>query len=219
MSQLLHRFIGDYSGRETLATRARARRFVRFIDLIADLPEPVRILDLGGTARFWQLMPATGKGLDLTIANLDQATMDAGDMRVIEADARSLDFADNEFDVVFSNSLIEHVGDKADQMAMAREVRRLAPRYFVQTPSLWFPLEPHFLFPGFQFLPFSTRAWLLQRFRLGHVGRIDDPVEADRWVRSIRLLGAREFMAMFPDAQLLRERFLGLTKSFMAIRS
>ena len=43
------------------------------------------------------------------------------------ADARDLSqFKNNEFDVVFSNSVIEHVGAIKDQEAMMREVRETA---------------------------------------------------------------------------------------------
>ena len=61
------------------------------------------------------------------------------------------------YDVVFSNSLLEHVGGHAQRAALAREVRSLAPRHWVQTPYRYFPLEPHWLFPGMQF-PLEAQA-------------------------------------------------------------
>ena len=62
--------------------------------------------------------------------------------------------SDGAFDVVFSNSVIEHVETYENQRRMAAEIRRVGRRYFVQTPNRHFPLEPHFLVPGFQLLPY-----------------------------------------------------------------
>ena len=59
---------------------------------------------------------------------------------VIEGDACSVEqFGDRSFDLVFSNSVIEHVGPPAKQAEFAHEVLRLGRSYWVQTPSKWFP--------------------------------------------------------------------------------
>ena len=63
-------------------------------------------------------------------------------------------FKDKSFDAVFSNSVIEHVGTFEDQKMMANEVIRVTNFYFIQTPNLYFPIEPHFLVPFFQFSSF-----------------------------------------------------------------
>ena len=73
-------------------------------------------------------------------------------------DATNLsEFPDGSFDVVFSNSVIEHLQTFGNQEAMAREVRRLAPVFWVQTPNFWFPVEPHFLTPAWHWLPVAAR--------------------------------------------------------------
>ncbi|HWS70973.1 MAG TPA: class I SAM-dependent methyltransferase, partial [Thermoanaerobaculia bacterium] len=77
-----------------------------------------------------------------------------------------------------SNSVLEHV---ADMPAMAREIRRVGRRWYVQTPNRWFPVEPHFLVPFFQFLPIATRAWLLTRFDLGWLTRTKSLVVFAGW--------------------------------------
>ncbi|MGH7860878.1 MAG: methyltransferase domain-containing protein [Candidatus Dormibacteraceae bacterium] len=74
-------------------------------------------------------------------------------------DARDLaQFQAQAFDVAFSNSVIEHVGGADDQRRMASEAMRVASHYFVQTPKHYFPIEPHFLVPGFQFMPSGLKA-------------------------------------------------------------
>jgi hypothetical protein len=125
-------------------------------------------------------------------------------------------FADHQFDVVFSNSVIEHLGTIEDQRRMAREVQRVADRHFVQTPNRYFPIEPHFLFPCFQFLPLRVQVWLLMHRRMGYYDRVDSRKSAAATARSIRLLDARELRALFPGSRILRERFFGITKSLMA---
>jgi hypothetical protein len=58
-------------------------------------------------------------------------------------------------------------------VAFAREVRRLAPSYFVQTPNFWFPMEPHWMVPAFHWLPAPVRVQMFMRFDLGHARRTD----------------------------------------------
>lgn len=184
--------------------------------LLEQIEHPVRVLDVGGTPRYWrQLRPPAGS-VEITVLNVSTQPTEPG-IEQLTGDARDMiELGDDEFDVVFSNSVIEHVGAAEDQRAMAAEVRRVGRRYFVQTPNRWFPLEPHFLFPGFQFLPVPVRVRLLQRFDLGHIERRPDRAEAEREVRSIRLLDAAELVALFPGARLYRERVAGATKSLMA---
>ena len=131
-------------------------------------------------------------------------------------DARRMDgFRDGEFDVVFSNSVIEHVGGFKEQMQMAAEIRRVGKRYFVQTPNRYFPIEPHFLVPFFQFLPERAQVFLVSHHSLGWYDRIRDYQAAVEVVRGIRLLNKQELKRLFPEAHLQKERFCGLTKSFI----
>lgn len=132
-------------------------------------------------------------------------------------DARHMDFASRSFDLVFSNSVIEHVGGFADQKRMADEVRRVGERFMIQTPNRYFPMEPHFVFPMFQFLPMSIKVYLLIKFRLGWVEKGHDAQHAREIVESIRLLSKKELCEMFPGARIYKEKFFGMTKSFIVI--
>ena len=112
--------------------------------------------------------------------------------------------------------LIEHVGGWADQRTAAAEIRRISPRLFVQTPNRYFPVEPHFLVPGFQFLPIAARVALVRRFALGHMPREPEPERAMASVKSIRLLDAGAMRALFPGSRIFREKIGFLTKSLVA---
>lgn len=184
------------------------------------LPRPARIIDIGGTQRFWETVGLAGSDdLHITLVNLRAEPTDFANITAEEGDATSLDrYADGSFDAVFSNSVIEHVGAPAGAEAMAAEVRRLSSRYYVQTPNRWFPIEPHYLFPGFQFLPVRAKTWLLRHLPLAWVGRIADPEEAERVAREVQLMSAADLHRLFPEATVERERILGLTKSIIAVR-
>ena len=134
----------------------------------------------------------------------------------ISRDARKIDARDGSFDVICSNSEIEHEGVTENQRQMGREVQRVGKRYFVQTPNRYFPPEPYFIFPFFQFLPLKIRVWLLRNFKLGLFEKTPDEVTAREIVESIRLLNKRGFFSMFPTAANYEEKILGLTKSFVA---
>jgi len=122
---------------------------------------------------------------------------------LVQADARAMPFADGEFDVAYCNSLIEHV-DPADRPLVAAEIRRVAQRWFVQTPNLWFPLDPHTLLPGYQFLPAALQRWV-------------SGLGAARSYERVRLLDVAELGRLFPEGRIIRERLGPLTKSLIAV--
>jgi hypothetical protein len=201
----------------SLAVQFRRRRFAFFQSLLSRLERPVRTLDVGGTETYWKSMELdAGDHVFITLLNLTQNDISLPNITSIVGDARAMMANDASFDVVFSNSVIEHVGTYQDQRQMAKEVRRVEKRYFVQTPNKYFPLEPHFLFPLFQFLPINIRVLLLRNFKLGWFSKTPDKVKAREIVEGIRLLGKREFMALFPNAAIYEEKIFGMTKSLVA---
>ena len=201
----------------SLASRLRAKRNEQFKSLLDSLPRPLEILDVGGRQTVWETVKLVDQtDVHITILNLEQEECRHGNVHSVVGDARDMrGFHDCQFDIVYSNSVIEHVG-AIDQMArMASEVRRVGRRYFVQTPYRYFPVEPHFVFPMFQFLPLSIRTLMVQNFNLGWIARQPDRKQAANEVRSINLLSRRELQSLFPDGQMMEERLLGLTKSLI----
>jgi hypothetical protein len=207
----------DFRLSGSLAGAYRRRRLELFARLLASVPRPLRLLDVGGKSGFWERSGLDFEGVRFVILNLDGADPDHGPYQHVVGDARDLRaFADGEFDVVFSNSVIEHVGPWSDQLRMANAIRRVGRRYFIQTPNRRFPIEAHSLFPFFQYLPLELRARLLQSSRLGWLARMPDRASARELVESIRLLSRGDMRALFPEARLWDERVLGLTKSIVA---
>jgi len=156
-------------------------------------------------------------GVRIVLLNLQSEPVSRADMSSVVGDARDLSrYADGEFECVFSNSVIGHVGDSDSQKQMATEVQRVGQSFFVQSPNRAFPIDPNFTFPLFQFLPRSVRIGLVARFNLGHMPRVPEPAAAAALLDSIRLLDRRQMQRLFPDSRIYEERYCGMVKSFAA---
>jgi len=199
------------------ATKLRRKRFLIFKSLIALLPRPLSILDIGGTQIFWERMNFTEEpDVKIVLLNLFKVETTYKNLISVQGDARRIDaFTDQEFDVVFSNSVIEHVGGYYQQCQMAKEVKRVGKRYFIQTPNRFFPIEPHFLLPFFQFFPSGLKIFLVRHFDIGWYRRTSDKQKAAQLVNSIRLLTEKELKKLFPGANIYKEKLFGLTKSLI----
>lgn len=206
--------------RIALSRRFRRRRMALFLEQMEISPRS-RVVDVGGHARIWAEVEPRPM---VVLVNLDPARAGPGGsgglpvLPRLQGDGRRLACADNAFDVAFSNSVIEHIGDWDDQVAFAREIARVAPRYFVQTPNRKFPVEPHTLAPFLHFLPRRWQPALVRWFSVW--GWLTRPTraEADAFLADIRLLSVADMQRLFPDATIVRERFCGLTKSIVAMR-
>ena len=210
------RVAGAESG--SLGAWARGRRWDMLLRTVPDLAS-LRVLDLGGTPEFWAAAPV--QPAHLTVMNLEAPSEHhRANVEVIVGDACeavSL-IAEGTIDFVFSNSTIEHVGGHHRCLEFARSVHTIAPRHWIQTPYRYFPVEPHFVFPAFQFLPMELRRRIIASWPLSHArahgGVIDDPVGV---VASTELLGRTQLRYYFPESTILSERILGMTKSIIAV--
>ena len=198
--------------------RFRRKRMQRFHSLFSLTPD-MRILDIGGEPDTW--IRESGHRIDCHVTQINlrpKPAPEGSPITAVEGDATALPFADNSFDLAFSNSVIEHVGGWEKQQAFAREARRVAPRLWIQTPARSFPVEPHLVAPLFHFLP---RSWQRRLVRWTPRALMTPNVQLSALyftVDTVRLLTYREFRQLFPDCSILRERFLGLTKSYVAVR-
>jgi len=215
----------EADGYERAATsKFRLARFGLFLDVINSIPvtdRPLRILDVGGVESYWQdKRSLISRPTEITLANLDDRTATRPGFVSLRANACNMrEFADSSFDVVHSNSVIEHVGQWQNMMAMANEIRRIAPNYFVQTPYFWFPIEPHARTPFLHWLPESLKFRIVMARKCGpYWSRAATVDQAMRTIQSAVLLDKSMFSALFPDANIVPERIWGVTKSLMAIR-
>ncbi len=194
----------------------RKRRFQLFLDVFQPTAS-TRILDVGGYAGNWE-----NAGIDssVTCLNLDPASSQPATSRVVyeTGDGRNMRFADQSFDIVFSNSVIEHVGAWKDQQRFAAEVRRVGRQVFVQTPNRWFFIEPHFVAVFVHYLPWSLAKRIIRFCSFRGLFRGGDSVNLKQLADELGLLSRRQVKELFPDCEIHREKLFGLTKSFIAIR-
>ena len=200
----------------------RANRFKLFQNIIKPSSAQT-LLDVGGYPWGWLSVPPCVKSITcLNIHPIDWNTAQSPqhNISVTVGDARHMhEVEDHKYDIVFSNSVIEHVGEWQDQQAFAREVRRVGGKLWVQTPARECPFEPHYLAPFIHWLP---KHWQKRLIRWCTVyGWIQRPSSEDiaDMVTSIRLLKKSEMMALFPDCELLVETLWGVfPKSYIAVR-
>lgn len=198
--------------------------------------ERTRILDLGsedGASIAAVLRDTAVRPANVYIADIDENAVKQGQRLygftpVVIPESGRLPFDDGFFDIVYCSSVIEHVTvpksaiwelrsgrefrrcAESGQQRFAGEISRLGKNYFVQTPNRWFPIESHSWLPFVGYLPrralipllkFTNRAWIKRT--------------SPDW----RLLSAADMRRLFPGAEILRERFWGLTKSIMAVKT
>jgi SAM-dependent methyltransferase len=199
-----------------MSDHARRRRHALFTRLLSTLPRPVRILDVGGTMAYWDALGVPpGPGVQIDLLNVAVEPV-RSPFTSVAGDARDLSmFADQSFDVVFSNSVIGHVGGLSDQLRMASEIRRVGRHYFVQTPNQGFPIDWRTMVPFFHFMPPGLQAWLFERTGVGTYRRARDRAEALHWATRVRNIRRGEVSQLFPGATIVSERVSGLTKSFI----
>lgn len=219
---MLTRVYDPYRHR-SFSALARSKRLLLFTALIAPLAKSVRVLDVGGSTNFWQ-HTEIADSCSITLLNLGVPSVRDDRFSYVAGDGCNMeDVDDNAYDVVFSNSVIEHVGTWQNQQRMASELQRVSKHHFVQTPNYYFPIEPHFLWPGLQWLPMSVRLQFVRSFgslrrSSGQAlrKRMPSNVAVDR-CRQIRLLTPDEMGSLFPRSRIVHERIVGLSKSLMAI--
>jgi hypothetical protein len=192
------------ASRVSLASRERKLRL--FLEAFGPGPE-TSVVDVGvtdapfgdgSTDNFFEaLYPWPERITAVGHTGLDRFAAAFPRVRVVQADGRELPFADREFELGFSNAVVEHVaGGREGQRRFVSELSRVARRVFVTTPNRWFPVDPHTLLPFAHWLPAGPA-----RDRLFHVRGFDDVLDP---------LGPKELAALFPYPVRLVNRGLTL---------
>lgn len=206
-------------GPASVGQRMRNRRWDWFR---AEFPEieSMGIIDLGGTAETWLRAPVRPASVHVVNLELDSADPGVGWIRTDQADACNLPsrISSASYDLVFSNSVIEHVGGHVQRIRFAEAVYNLGNLHWVQTPYRYFPIEPHWLFPGLQFMPHTLRARVSQRWPLVHT-KASSREEAMEASMEVELMSRSEMAYYFPSSIIRAERVLGIAKSLVAIKS
>ena len=182
--------------------------------------ETTRILDVGGLPRYWE---GTSLTSPMTITNLGpldayEESFLGPNQSFVLSDATRMQWDDKSFDIVFSNSVIEHLGTADQQMAFVRECQRVGKSYWIQTPAKEFPIEPHFLALFTHWLSKPMQKRLLRHFTIWGLRARPRADVVDAVLAELRLLTRKEFKKLLPEAQIVTERFFGLPKSYVAYK-
>ncbi len=216
-------------GNRSAGAAARHRRFSRLLERFPHLSD-MRVIDLGGEAQTWIEAPVRPREVVLLnipwMARLQQERLHEIGEHGIRAEGGDAcdppaDLKTERFDLVFSNSVIEHVGGHQRRAQFAQAVHEIGDHHWVQTPNRYFPVEPHWLFPGFQFLPARARAEVQRRWPVGHFASLrGKQTGRDRMrdVLEVELVSKAEMQWYFPDSEIVPERLGPLTKSWIAVR-
>ncbi|MCP4633219.1 MAG: methyltransferase domain-containing protein [candidate division Zixibacteria bacterium] len=211
--------IFDWRKPNSVTHKLRKRRLQLFESIIRDIPGSLRILDIGGDIDFWRILRFNNKRIkELVLLNLyvNDDIDNTQWIKSIRGDATDLrNFEDNEFDIAFSHSTIEHIGTFENQRLMANEMMRVGKNYFVQTPNRYFPIEPHAMVPLGQFLPTRAKVWLGKRFDLGNYRKSDDIEAILKEIHSLRLMTQNELLELFPGGAIWKEKLYMTTKSLV----
>lgn len=187
-----------------LTTYFRKQRIKKFQELFS-ITEETRILDIGGTVEIWSFVNAKPQ---ITMINLYPPIypIKEDNVKWVIGDARDLPFKNKEFDIAFSNSVIEHVGDINSQKAFAKEVARVGCCYYIQTPNKWFPIEPHFMAPFIHYLPKNWQKLIVKNFTLWGIACRPSAEDYSNFVDGIELLEHENMKYLFPTSRIIKEK-------------
>ncbi|MEQ8790465.1 MAG: class I SAM-dependent methyltransferase [Pirellulaceae bacterium] len=198
--------------------RATRGKRMRWFERTLPCDNETTILDVGGTPGNWSYLSSRPRVVMLNLMVTEQTAELPEHLTYLQGDALAMTCSDGQYDIGFSNSVIEHMGTWENQRRFAEQLRRVARGLWVQTPALGFPIEPHFLAPFVHWTPKPWRKALLRYFTPW--GWLERPSreKVEQTVEEIRLLSYREMRELFPDCEIFIERVLFWPKSYIAVR-
>ena len=219
----MFKLLVNHHKKNSFVNQFRQKRFELLKNGIEKLiqKDHFKILDIGGDIQYWKNIGWQHPACKIHLLNLYESIVPENETHQFSSsvgNGLSLEYKKGEVDLIFSNSVIEHVGSYANQQIFAGEVRRVSDKYIVQTPSIWFPLEPHSLIPLFQFLPHPIRALLIMTFNINYFPKAKTYKESIKVSHSTLMFTHKRFKQLFPEAEIQVERFFGIPKSYTAIK-
>jgi hypothetical protein len=196
-----------------VSARSRRRKLELFLEVVKPTAETT-VVDVGvsdggygadvrGSANFFEaLYPWPARIVAVSTQHLTVFQQAFPEVTAVRADGRSLPFEADQFDVGFSNAVVEHLPDPASQRAFVGELCRVSRFVFVTTPSRWFPIDTHTLVPLAHWLPDPWRDAVYRTLR-----RRDG--------LGLRLLTPSGFLGLFPDS--VRPRLLKRGMTLVAV--
>lgn len=148
MSDIVERVAGFVSG------RSRRRKYSDFLATLKPATTDT-IIDVGVNDQEYsendnyleKNYPYPERITAISHQSLDHFSARYPKVTAVIGDGLKLPFPDRNFDIVFSNAVIEHVGCRDSQLTFMRELKRIAGRGYITTPNRHFPVEVHTRIP------------------------------------------------------------------------
>jgi len=198
----------------SLSNKMRRKRWEMLSAAFPQLSD-MHVLDIGGDARAWKTSGV--RPAHVTLLNLTDQVVEESWMSTVVADACEPMNGVPRADLVYSNSVIEHVGGHWRRLRFAENIQNMGDHYWIQTPYRYFPIEPHFLFPGLQYLPKALQSAAIARWPIGNYRHVREPRRALESTMNLELLSVSELQVYFPSARIQKEKVMSLTKSLIAV--
>ena len=202
---------------------SRAHKLELFNRILAPT-EQMSILDIGAEinpngSRGLQLIDSYPWKSNITAVNISPEHIrfikrHYPEINVVVADACELPWPDKYFDIVYSNAVIEHVGDFESQKKLAAEIMRVGKRWFVATPNRWYPFEFHLRLPFVTWLPGDTYLWTARILRYNHVR---NKYTFGNGKADFRLMTAKELQCCFPGSRIIRQRVTLMAETLISV--
>jgi hypothetical protein len=213
--------IANNSSEDSFVSSLRRKRFSLFESLVKQLAvnnNEITVLDVGGTSRFWkQVYDVVNNPLKLriTLLNLFAEDCDSPIFNSISGDALNINEITERYDICFSNSLLEHVGDLPQKRLLIQNMKTLSKTIYLQTPALTFPVEPHYQVLFIHWLPLPMRLRVLNLCNKSSLTQEFENYSKD----PINLSSKNELEYLFSgtDYTIHHERLFCLTKSYVVI--
>jgi hypothetical protein len=235
----------DPNCKTSISAQSRAKRMQIFVQRALECNiTAATVLDIGGTVEYWKMNSEyLPQGLITEIDVVNKMNSDdVPEGLITEIDAINLPYQEARYelinnmtlrvyggnaldkatlrlaryDIVHSNSVIEHVGNLKSQWQMGKVMAEIADYHWVQTPAKSFPLEPHFYFPFFSYLPLPVKTFLYQRLKLGFMGKEPNWLKARMVCEETRLLTKQELAHIFPLSEIINEYLYFWIKAYVA---
>ncbi|MCP4414164.1 MAG: methyltransferase domain-containing protein [Gammaproteobacteria bacterium] len=177
----------------------RKRRLAEFTQIVKPY-QGMKILDLGGQPCIWDFIDIP---LDITCLNLPGVAfkdhITHHNITYTEGDACNMPgISTGQYDLVFSNSAIEHVGNIEKRKQFAKEVLRISKNFWIQTPSKAYPLEAHCGMPFWWFYPDRFRSFFLKKWKK----------KLPAWTEMVAgttIVSKKELISLFPTGKIKTE--------------
>ena len=86
----------------------RKKRFAILNRMIQSFERPINILDIGGTYNYWKNMGfEPNNDIQIVLLNLKKEKVEHPSFTSVVGDATKLEYQDQSFDIVFSNSVMQ----------------------------------------------------------------------------------------------------------------